>query len=130
MGQAARLGPSKTRLVPRGPVVGKLDEAVKYGRIELSKDCVALLAYEQPKESFAGYLLEDSRREVVADMVNAMILSTNPNVNDLQGCLHSYLKRLLRQLTACCLERRSLNGDQGEGFHLHRALNSTTKANS
>ncbi|OWM85090.1 ran-binding protein M homolog [Punica granatum] len=122
--------------------VGKLEEAVKYGRIELSKyfslarfeelvqDCVALLAYERPMESFAGYLLEDSQREVVADMVNAMILSTNPNVKDLQGCLHSYLERLLRQLTACCLERRSLNGDQGEGFHLHRALNSTMKANS
>lgn len=120
--------------------VGKLEEAVKYGRIELAnffgltgfeelvKDCVALLAYEQPQKSSVGYLLEDAQREVVADMVNAMILSTNPNIKDSsQGCLYSYLERLLRQLTACCLERRSLNGDQGEAFHLHRVLHSGKK---
>lgn len=122
--------------------VGALEEAVKYGRIELAKffglsrfedlvqDCVALLAYEQPQESSVGYLLEESQREVVADIVNAMILSTNPNMRDLHGCLHSYLERLLRQLTACCLERRSLNGDQGEAFHLHRVLNYTKKLRS
>ncbi|KAH9692269.1 Ran-binding protein M-like [Citrus sinensis] len=120
--------------------VGALEEAVKYGRMELAKyfglagfeelvqDCVALLAYEKPQESSVGYLLEDSQREIVADTVNAMILSTNPNVKDLHGCLHSCLERLLRQLTACCLERRSMNGDQGEAFHLHRVLNSGKKA--
>ncbi|XVF30064.1 hypothetical protein REPUB_Repub16aG0024700 [Reevesia pubescens] len=116
--------------------VGALEEAVKYGRIELAKffglagfddlvqDCVALLAYERPQESSVGYLLEESQRDVVADTVNAMILSTNPNMKDMQGCLQSYLERLLRQLTACCLERRSANGDQGEAFHLHRVLRS------
>ncbi|KAH7543926.1 hypothetical protein JRO89_XS15G0062700 [Xanthoceras sorbifolium] len=116
--------------------VGALEEAVKYGRAELAKffgldefedlvqDCVALLAYEKPQESSVGYLLEDSQREIVADMVNAMILLTNPNVKDLHGCLHSYLERLLRQLTACCLERRSMTGDQGEAFRLQRTLNS------
>ncbi|KAM3711594.1 hypothetical protein ACB098_01G121400 [Castanea mollissima] len=115
--------------------VGSLEEAVKYGRIQLAKffglagfedfvqDCVALLAYEQPQESSLGYLLEDSQREVVADAVNAMILSMNPNLKDSHGCLQSCLERLLRQLTACCLERRSLNGDQGEAFYLHRVLN-------
>ncbi|KAF8026815.1 hypothetical protein BT93_F3333 [Corymbia citriodora subsp. variegata] len=120
--------------------VGALEEAIKYGRVELSRffdmasfkdlvqDCVSLMAYEYPKESFAGYLLEESQREVVADTVNAMILATNPSAKDFQGCLHSYLERLLRQLTACCLERRSLNGDQGEAFHLHRVLhNSNTR---
>lgn len=91
------------------------------------QDCVALLAYEQPQVSSVGYLLEKSQREIVADTVNAMILSTNPNLKDLQGCLHSYLERLLRQLTVCCLVRRSLNGDQGESFHLHRVLNSGKK---
>ncbi|XP_022718265.1 ran-binding proteins 9/10 homolog isoform X2 [Durio zibethinus] len=116
--------------------VGALEEAVKYGRIELAKffeltnfeylvqDCVALLAYVRPQESSVGYLLEESQRDLVADTVNAMILSTNPNMKDMQGCLQSYLERLLRQLTACCLERRSANGDQGEAFHLHRVLNS------
>ncbi|XVF63315.1 hypothetical protein PTKIN_Ptkin09bG0078000 [Pterospermum kingtungense] len=116
--------------------VGALEEAVKYGRIELSKffglagfddlvqECVALLAYEHPQESYLGYLLEDSQRDIVADTVNAMILSTNPNMKDTQSCLQSYLERLLRQLTACCLERRAVNGDQGEAFHLHRVLNS------
>lgn len=118
--------------------VGALEEAVKYGRIELAKffglagfddlvqDCVALLAYECPQESSVGYLLEDSQRDVVADTVNAMILSTNPNMKDMQGCLQSYLERLLRQLTACCLERRSADGDQGEAFHLHRALSNSS----
>ncbi|XP_059459672.1 ran-binding protein M homolog isoform X2 [Corylus avellana] len=116
-------------------LVGALEEAVKYGRIELAKffgmagfedfvqDCVALLAYEQPRESSVGYLLEESQREVVADTVNAMILSTNPNLKDSHGFLQSCLERLLRQLTACCLERRSLNGDQGEAFRLRRELN-------
>ncbi|KAK4284959.1 hypothetical protein QN277_001719 [Acacia crassicarpa] len=114
--------------------VGALEEAVKYGRIELAtffrlpsfealvQDCVALLAYEQPQESSVGYLLQDSQREVVADTVNAMILSTNPNLKDSKNCLHSYLERLLRQLTACCLEKRSLSGDQGEAFQLQSAL--------
>ncbi|KAI8551051.1 hypothetical protein RHMOL_Rhmol06G0154800 [Rhododendron molle] len=118
---------------------GKLEEAVAYGRIEFEKvsgveefrqvievvkhDCAALLAYEQPQQSSVGYLLSESQREIVADTVNAMILSTNPNVEDSQGCLHSYLERLLRQLTACYLERRSLNGDQGEAFQLRRVLN-------
>ncbi|CAN6584389.1 unnamed protein product [Malus baccata var. baccata] len=121
--------------------VGALEEAVKYGRMELARffdlplfedlvqDCVTLLAYERPRESSVGYLLEESQREVVADTVNAMILSTNPNLKDsLHGCLHSYLERLLRQLTACCLERRFLSGDQGEAFHLQRVLNSSKKA--
>lgn len=114
---------------------GKLEEAVAYGRIEFEKvsgveefrqvieDCAALLAYEQPQKSSVGYLLSESQREIVADTVNAMILSTNPKVEDSQGCLHSYLERLLRQLTACYLEKRSLNGDQGEAFHLRRVLN-------
>ncbi|KAF7141577.1 hypothetical protein RHSIM_Rhsim06G0114100 [Rhododendron simsii] len=118
---------------------GKLEEAVAYGRIEFEKvsgveefrqvieDCAALLAYEQPQQSSVGYLLSESQREIVADTVNAMILSTNPNVEDSQGCLHSYLERLLRQLTACYLERRSLNGDQGEAFQLRRVLNCAKK---
>ncbi|KAF5732798.1 ran-binding protein 10-like [Tripterygium wilfordii] len=120
--------------------VGALEEAVRYGRNELARffglagfadmvqDCVALLAYEHPQESSVGYLLKDSQRELVADTVNAMILSTNPRVKNLQGCLHSCLERLLRQLSACCLERRSLNGDQGEAFRLRRVLNSGKKA--
>ncbi|KAK7280603.1 hypothetical protein RJT34_25668 [Clitoria ternatea] len=52
--------------------VGALEEAVKYGRIQLSsffglpvfedlvQDCVALLAYARPLESSVGYLLKDS----------------------------------------------------------------------
>ncbi|KAK8692079.1 hypothetical protein V6N13_075559 [Hibiscus sabdariffa] len=118
--------------------VGALEEAVKHGRIELAKflglpekdnlfdalvmDCVALLAYECPQESCFGYLLQESHRDVVADTVNAMILSTNPKMKDVR-CLQSYLERLLRQLTACCLERRLANGGQGEAFHLCRLLN-------
>ncbi|XP_058763166.1 ran-binding protein M homolog [Vicia villosa] len=114
--------------------VGALEEAVKYGRIELSsffgspvfedlvQECVALLAYERPSESAVGYLLKDSQREIVADTVNAMILSTNPNLKEAKNCLHSHLERLLRQLTASCLERRSLSGNQGEAFQLQRVL--------
>ncbi|CAK9137128.1 unnamed protein product [Ilex paraguariensis] len=122
-----------------GVRVGQLEDAVAYGRAEfekfyrlaefddLVKDCAALLAYEQPQKSSVGYLLEESQRELVADAVNAMILSTNPNGKDVSCCLHSCLERLLRQLTACFLERRSLNGDQGEAFHLRRVLNNDKK---
>lgn len=114
--------------------IGKLEDAVVFGRTEfekfyrltevhdLVKDCAALLAYEQPLKSSVGYLLEDSQREIVADAVNSMILSTNPNIADARVCLHSSLERLLRQLTACFLEKRSLNGDQGEAFYLGRLL--------
>lgn len=120
--------------------VGCLEEAVDYGRVHFVKfytlkeyedlvmDCAGLMAYEDPKESPLGYLLEDSQRENVADAVNAMILSTNPELKDhTTSCLHSYLERLLRQLTACFLEKRLLNGNQGEAFHLRRLL--TTKNN-
>ena len=82
------------------------------------------MAYEDPKKSGGlGYLVEDSQRENLADAVNAMILSTNPEeANTKRSCLHSYLERLLRQLTACFLEKRLLNGNQGEAFHLPRVL--------
>lgn len=116
--------------------VGHLEEAVEYGRShfekfyklkeyeDLVKDCAGLLAYEDPKKSGGlGYLVEDSQRENLADAVNAMILSTNPEeANTKRSCLHSYLERLLRQLTACFLEKRLLNGNQGEAFHLPRVL--------
>ncbi|KAL8225684.1 hypothetical protein R6Q57_018241 [Mikania cordata] len=111
-----------------------LEKAVDYGRAhfekfyclkhheDLIKDCAALLAYEEPKKSPVGYLLGEWQRENVADAVNAMILSTNPEMKDRRSCLHSYLERLLRQLTACFLEKRLLNGNQGEAFHLRRVL--------
>lgn len=78
-----------------------------------------MLVYERPQESNVGYFLEESQREVIADAVNAAILSTNPNNKDE---LHSRLETLLRQLTACCLELRSLNDGQGEAFSLYRLL--------
>ncbi|CAI9755952.1 unnamed protein product [Fraxinus pennsylvanica] len=118
--------------------VGKLEEAVWYARTEfgkfkrssefgdLVKDCSSLLAYEEPDKSTVGYLLRESQRELVADAINAMILATNPNVKDAKCCLQSRLERLLRQLTACFLERRSLNGG-GEAFDLRRILNSGKK---
>ncbi|KAH6759355.1 SPla/RYanodine receptor domain-containing protein [Perilla frutescens var. frutescens] len=118
---------------------GKLEEAVLYGRSEfdkfkkssayddLVKDCAALLAYDQPSKSSVGYLLGESQRDLVADAVNAIILSTNPNVKDASLCMHSSLERLIRQVTACFLEKRSLNGDQGEAFRLSRILKSGKK---
>ncbi|XP_071737838.1 ran-binding protein M homolog [Rutidosis leptorrhynchoides] len=116
--------------------VGHLEEAVDYGRTHFQKfnslkeyhdlvqECAALLAYQEPAKSAVGYLLDDAQRENVADAVNALILSTNPNLqdNNKTSYLHSYLERLLMQLTACFLEKRSLNGNQGEGFHLKKQL--------
>lgn len=51
-----------------------------------------------------------------------MVLSTNPSVKDLRDCSPSILEKLLRQLLASCVERRALNGDQGEPFDLHKVL--------
>ncbi|KAF8106299.1 hypothetical protein N665_0144s0010 [Sinapis alba] len=111
--------------------IGTLEEAVKYGRVELAKfiglnvfqdiveDCFTLLVYECPEESNVGYFLEASQREVVADAVNAAILSTNPKHKDR---LYSHLETLLRQLMACCLELRLLNDGQGESLSLNRLL--------
>ncbi|KAK1276438.1 hypothetical protein QJS04_geneDACA011112 [Acorus gramineus] len=115
---------------------GHIEDAFNYARSELAKffeiprledllqDTIALLAYEEPTKSPVGHLLKMNHREVVADAVNAMVLSTDPNVKDVKNCLQSHLEKLLRQLTACCLERRALNGDQGEAFHLHSVVNS------
>lgn len=113
---------------------GELEEAVKYARVELAKffeiaslaglvqDCIALLAYEEPSKSPVGYLLDMAQREVAADAVNIMVLLMNPDIKDPHSCTQSHLEKLLTQLTACCLERRALNGDQGEVFHLQRVL--------
>ncbi|KAL6525248.1 hypothetical protein OROMI_030841 [Orobanche minor] len=118
---------------------GKLQDAIVYGRSEfdkfkkmsvysdLVKDCAALLAYEEPNKTSVGYLLRDSQRELVADAVNATILSTNPNLKDTSICMHSSLERLIRQVTACFFEKRALNGNEGEAFKLSRILNSGRK---
>lgn len=114
--------------------VGELEEAVKYARVELAKffeieslaalvqDCIALLAYEDPSKSPVGYLLDMAQREVAADAVNIMVLLMNPDMKDPHSSTQSHLEKLLRQLTACCLERRAINGDQGEVFHLENVL--------
>lgn len=86
------------------------------------QDIVALLAYEEPEKSRVGYLLDVTQREATADVVNIMVLSTNPSVKDPRDCSPSILEKLLRQLLASCLERRALNGDQGEPFDLHKVL--------
>eukprot|EP01018_Ginkgo_biloba_P024575 Gb_37591 [translate_table: standard] len=93
-----------------------------------SQDCMALLAYEEPAKSSVGYLLNLAQREAVADAVNAMVLSTNPGLQNPEHCLQSSLEKLLRQLTACCLERRLLNGEQGEIFCLHKILHGSKEA--
>ncbi|KAK1371988.1 SPla/RYanodine receptor (SPRY) domain-containing protein [Heracleum sosnowskyi] len=89
--------------------------------------CDYIQVYEQPEKSTVGYLLEDSQRELVADAVNAFVLSVNPNLKDRKSCLQSHLEKLWRQLTACFLERRSLNGDQGEAFHIRRILEASVR---
>ncbi|KAK9134707.1 hypothetical protein Syun_014037 [Stephania yunnanensis] len=113
---------------------GDMEEAVRYGRVELVKflevpsstslleDCIALLAYEEPLKSPVGYLLDKKQREVVADAVNTMVLLTDPALEDPQRRTQSHLEKLLKQLTACCLEKRALSRDQGEAFHLHKVL--------
>uniref|UniRef100_A0A0C9RRK1 TSA: Wollemia nobilis Ref_Wollemi_Transcript_18965_1607 transcribed RNA sequence n=1 Tax=Wollemia nobilis TaxID=56998 RepID=A0A0C9RRK1_9CONI len=111
-----------------------LEEAVRYARRELQKfytvasfqhllkDAIALLAYEDPENSSLGYLLSLAQREAVADAVNAMVLSTNSALQNPECVLKSSLEKLLKQLTVCCLERRHLNGQEGEIFSLHKLL--------
>ncbi|KAL1533830.1 ran-binding protein M [Salvia divinorum] len=88
----------------------KIADALWYGKSELAKfmnssafgdiakDCCALLVYGQPSESSVGYLLGDAQRELVADAVNATILSTNPNMKDASLCKYSAIERLIQQL--------------------------------
>ncbi|XP_075480299.1 ran-binding protein M homolog [Primulina tabacum] len=117
----------------------KLSEALILSRNEFDKfrsvlkvedqvqDCASLLAYKLPHESCVGYLLEESHRELVADLVNATILSTNPNMEDEEFCTQSSLERLIRQLTSCFSERRALNMYRVECFDLRRILKSHKK---
>ncbi|XP_057829308.1 ran-binding protein M homolog isoform X1 [Cryptomeria japonica] len=110
------------------------EAAINYARLELQrfygvgtledllKDAVALLAYEDPKNSDLGYLLSLTQREAVADAVNAMVLSTNPALQNPERVLTSSLEKLLKQLTLCNTMRRDLNGRQGEIFNLHKLL--------
>lgn len=91
--------------------------------LSLLQDTAALLAYGKPSDSSVGYLLGSRQREFVADAINAAVLATNPNTKDHEGCMVSCLEKLLRQLTVCTLERRSLaDEDHGETFFLHRDL--------
>lgn len=117
---------------------GQVEDAVTLARKKLASffgkcrdqdlllhDCLALLAYERPQESPIAYLLQFAQREVVADAVNAFVLDTNPSVASASRTgkpPQSALEKLLRQLTACHVERRFLNGGQGEVFRLHRIL--------
>lgn len=114
--------------------VGSLEAAVKHAQEKLAsllgvslyqtllQDCIALLAYEHPKESPVGHLLMLGQREAVADAVNSAILATDPAVSSSRNSPQSSLEKLLRQLTACHTERWVLNGGQGETFRLHRVL--------
>ncbi|KAH7681487.1 Concanavalin A-like lectins/glucanases protein [Dioscorea alata] len=111
-----------------------LECAVTYARAELAKffasksfsrllqEIVALLAYGDPSDSCVGYFLDADQREFVADAVNAVVLSTNPEIEDAKSVLQSRLEKLLRQLTVCSLLRRQLRSDEGEVFYLHREL--------
>eukprot|EP01018_Ginkgo_biloba_P024643 Gb_30125 [translate_table: standard] len=140
IGSGAALFPFNNSCWRPGINVGLLEVAVSYARLELSRffgiksledllqDCIALLAYEEPTKSSVGYLLNLAQREAVADAVNAMVLSTNPGLQNPEHCLQSSLEKLLRQLTACCLERRLLNGEQGEIFCLHKILHGSKEA--
>lgn len=85
------------------------------------QDCFALLAYTNPEESVVAYFLGETQKEVVADAVNAMILSTNENIIEYESL--SRLERLLRQLSTCSLLLRTLYNRQGEVFSLHQFLN-------
>ncbi|XP_073396003.1 ran-binding protein M homolog [Physcomitrium patens] len=118
--------------------IGQVSDAVNLARSQLASffgkcqdqdlllhDCLALLAYERPQDSPMAYLLQFAQREMVADAVNAFILDTNPSMEiaDKSGKPpQSALEKLLRQLTACHVEKRFLNGCQGEVFRLHRIL--------
>ncbi|KAJ0977308.1 hypothetical protein J5N97_012782 [Dioscorea zingiberensis] len=124
-----------------GHGVNNLEAAVNYARAELAKfstdksfthlleEIVGLLAYGDPSNSCVGYLLDAAHREFVTDAVNAVILSTNPDIKDSESILQSHLEKLLRQLTVCCLEKRTVNADQGEAFYLHRELQSSGVGN-
>uniref|UniRef100_A0A1J3E0L1 Glucose-induced degradation protein 8-like protein n=1 Tax=Noccaea caerulescens TaxID=107243 RepID=A0A1J3E0L1_NOCCA len=115
--------------------IGEIEEARKYGRVELAKftgvnvltdivqDCFALVAYTNPEESVVAYFLGETQKEVVADAVNAMVLSTNENIIEYEYESLSRLERLLRQLSTCSLLLRTLYNRQGEVFSLHQFLN-------
>lgn len=111
---------------------GSVEAAVLYARNMLSQfrgcsdsqdhhlqECLALLAYENPADSPVGYLFGPNQREVVADQLNAAVLATVAPGEDLP---RSILERLLKQLTLCHIEKRALDGGQGEMFHLHKVL--------
>ncbi len=115
--------------------LGMLEAAVTYARTELApffgsspdqdlhlQDCLALLAYERPHETPMAYLLHFGYSELVADAVNAFVLSTNPSLPASGKSPQSGLEKLLQQLTACLAEKRVRNGGQGEVFSLHRIL--------
>ncbi|KAL8058321.1 hypothetical protein ABFX02_03G010700 [Erythranthe guttata] len=96
---------------------GKLDEAKRYGRSEfdkfkdlawssdLVKSCEALVMYDEPPSS-VRYLLGESQRELVADAVNAMVISTNPNITDVTFCTQSRLERLLSEARSWIMNAR------------------------
>jgi hypothetical protein len=66
--------------------------------------------------------LHFGQHEVVANVVNAFVLATNPSLPASGKSPQSGLEKLLRQLIACHVKKHLLNGGQGEVFSLHRIL--------
>ncbi|KAH7685247.1 Concanavalin A-like lectins/glucanases protein [Dioscorea alata] len=81
------------------------------------RDIFGLLAYSDPTTSCTWYQLGMCHPEFVADAVNVMVLSTNPNLKNPKNCAASRLEKLLRQVTVCSSE----NGDRAV-FDLHPEL--------
>ncbi|KAJ0977046.1 hypothetical protein J5N97_012520 [Dioscorea zingiberensis] len=116
--------------------VGNWIKAGDYAQTELSKfakiECFAnrllhtfaLLRYNEPLSSpvWHHHFLGTRNPEFVADAVNVIVLSTNPNLKDPKNCASSRLERLLRQLNACSLEY----GD-GVAFDLFPELGNGSK---
>jgi len=85
-----------------------ISEAIQFAQSELApfglqdkkfldplQDTVALFAYDSPEYAPVGYLLTDSHREEVAQMVNKAILQSLHTVSN------SPIEQLLKHLTIC-----------------------------
>eukprot|EP00698_Gefionella_okellyi_P024600 TRINITY_DN8735_c0_g1_i1.p1 TRINITY_DN8735_c0_g1~~TRINITY_DN8735_c0_g1_i1.p1 ORF type:complete len:410 (-),score=76.06 TRINITY_DN8735_c0_g1_i1:99-1328(-) len=102
----------------------QLDDAMLFSQRELShwsemmevdipllENAMALLAYQDPSASDVGYLMQQSQRDSVADIVNGRILAS------LGQPTYSALEKALRHLAATHEALRESCGQKGEHFH-------------
>eukprot|EP01025_Chloroclados_australasicus_P063667 TRINITY_DN8434_c1_g1_i5.p1 TRINITY_DN8434_c1_g1~~TRINITY_DN8434_c1_g1_i5.p1 ORF type:complete len:423 (+),score=53.02 TRINITY_DN8434_c1_g1_i5:146-1270(+) len=94
-------------------------EDVPSERIKLLQDCMTLLMFYPQVPEWLAYLLSVSQKEVIADVVNKVLLITDGEKLPHLQVQQPVIQRLLQYLVVVQAKLIENNGNQGEIFQLH-----------